>query len=165
MKKILIGLLLCASLSSCLTQKRCFDKFHIVADTVRIVTVRDSIVYRDTTITVVLPGKTVYDTVRIPCPPPPPEFIPDTAKAETTLSRAEAWFSYPFIKLRLIQKDTTITFRLDSALRNAYYWKSEYEKIVNIVPVKKPIPSIYKIGLWLWILVIVVKIAKYFIRP
>jgi len=137
--------------SSCATQKICHRKFPVIADTVEVVHFRDLLVYRDTVITVTLPGDTVYstDSVMIPCPPPPPQFIPDTAWAETSLATARAWWDHPFIRLSLIQKDTTITFRLDSAIREAYYWKEKYQSVTAVVT-KTKIPVIYSIALWAW---------------
>lgn len=135
------------ALSSCLTQKRCFEKFPIQADTVRIETIKDSIAYRDTLIFITIPGDHSVDSVFVPCPPPPSGFIPDTARAETQLARAVAYWHYPVIKLELTQKDLTITSRLDSAIREIYHWKTEYEKIIAISPKKTPIPVIYKLAL------------------
>lgn len=147
MKALTILILVLIS-SSCITQKVCLRKFPISADTVRIVTFKDSIVYRDTVVTVHLPGEVVRDTIRIPCPPPPPSYIPDTARAETKLAVATAWWDYPNISLQLIQKDTTIEARLDSAIREAYHWRKEFEAVTKIVTVKS-IPVIYRISLWI----------------
>ena len=141
-------------LTGCVTQKRCLTKFPPVNDTIRIVILKDSIIYRDTTIFIHLPGQTTIDSVVIPCPAPPPEFIPDTAKAETSLAFARAWFAYPNIQLRLVQTDTTIVARLDSAIMESYFWHNEYEQIKQTIIVKK-IPLIYKIAFWTWIGVLV----------
>jgi len=142
--------------SSCITQKKCLIRFPVLADTVKVVSYRDSIVYRDTIIQVFLPGDTVIrtDSVVIPCPPPPPEFVPDTARAQTHLSEAKAWFDYPYIRLQVIEKDTTIFQRLDSAIREAYYWRDSYEQITAVVE-KKKIPVIYKVALGAWIGVLI----------
>jgi len=146
-KYSVLAVLLYFALTSCLTQKRCYRKFPIQADTVRIGTIKDSVAYRDTLIYITIPGATVVDSVFIPCPPPPSGFIPDTARAETQLARAIAYWDYPKIRLQLIQKDLTITSRLDSAIREIYHWKTKYEKIVAISPKKTPIPVIYKLAL------------------
>jgi hypothetical protein len=153
MKNLAILILVLIS-SSCVTQKVCQRKFPISADTVRIVILKDSIVYRDTVITVHLAGEVVRDTIRIPCPPPPPSYVPDTARAETKLAVAAAWWDFPNISLRLIQKDTTIETRLDSAIREAYYWRKEYEAVTKIVTVKY-IPVIYRISLWICVGILV----------
>ena len=111
---------------------------------------KDSIVIKDTTIYIHLPGEVVHDSIQIPCPDPGSAYIPKKVFAETSLARAEAWWQYPNIKLLLIQKDSTIEARLAGALKEAYYWKSEYNKItVKPEPVKF-IPTLYKVALWLW---------------
>ena len=139
--------------SSCVTQKRCLSKYPAKTDSVEVVFYRDSIVYRDTGSVVHIPGKIVTDSIIIPCPPPPPEFIPDTARAETKFAIARAWFDYPNIKLLLTQKDTLLTFRFDSLIREAYYWKDKYLTVTSTVTVKN-VPVIYKVALWSWVLVI-----------
>jgi hypothetical protein len=137
--------------SSCVTQKACSKRFPSVNDTVRITTVRDSIVIRDTTIFIHLPGQTVTDSVPIPCPPPEVGYIPKKAFAETSLAIATAWWEYPFIRLQLVEKDTTIVRRLAGALKESYYWKTMYEKVHITPPPVKYTPKIYLIAFWLWI--------------
>src|SRR4030042_4401962 len=155
MKRILILSLFLALLSACVTQRRCNYRFPPKNDTIRLESVRDSIIVKDTTIYIQLPGEIVRDSVPIPCPPPPPSYIPERVTAETSLAKASAWWSYPVIKLELIQKDTTIEKRLAGALQESHHWKTEYEKIrITPAPVKY-IPGIYKISLWLWIGVII----------
>ena len=153
--RTLIPLLIAIAFSSCVTQKKCNEKFPPSKDTIHIVTVRDSIVFKDTTIYVEIPGETDIDTITIPCPPPPPSYIPKKAHAETSLAYADAWWEYPRIRLELVQKDTTIERRLENAQKEAYHWKSEYEKITVTPQPVKYIPGIYKIALWLWIGVII----------
>lgn len=122
-------------------------KYPPVADTVVTVITRDSIVFQDTTVYITLPGETVIDSIVIPCPPMA-DYIPDTARAETDYALAEAWYDPPKLMLRLDQKASTLEIRLDSALREAYYWKDKYEKINTVTPVKF-IPIIYKVALWM----------------
>ena len=152
--KTLIPILMMLALTSCVTQKKCNSKFPPSKDTIIIETVRDSIVYKDTTIYIKLPGERVVDSFPIPCPPPPPDYIPRRVFAETSLAKASAWWSYPVIKLELIQKDTTIEKRLDNAVKEAYEWRTKYEKITITPQPVKYIPGIYKAALWLWIGVI-----------
>ena len=140
-----LGLFL--TLSSCVTYKRCQSKYPSARDTIRITTVRDSIVYRDTTIFIKIPGESVHDSVPIPCPEVP-GYIPKRVYAETSLAKASAWWSFPNIKLELIQKDTTIERRLDNAIKEAFHWKSEFEKITVIPEPEKYIPKIVKVFAW-----------------
>ena len=143
-KTILVLSVVLAVLSSCVTQRKCNYKFPAKNDTIRIETIRDSIVIKDTTIYIILPGETVTDSVIIPCPDPGPAYIPKRVIAETSLARAEAWWSYPNIKLTLIQKDTTIERRLEGAIKEAHYWKTEYEKITVTPQPEKHIPGFYR---------------------
>lgn len=149
--RIVTTLIFLIVVSSCATRQRCLRKFQILPDTISVVSYRDSIVYRDTVIKITIPGETVVDSVIIPCPPPPPAYVPDTARAETSLAIAKAWYSYTAIRLQLIQRDTTIEARLDSALREMYFWKSEYYKVtIPGIPDKPKIPVYYKIAVLMW---------------
>jgi len=150
MRNILLFALLSAFLTlSCVTQRRCLQRFPPSVDTFKIVTTHDTIIYRDTIIVLEVPGVTVHDSVIIPCPPPPKSFIPDTARAETSLALALAWWSYPRISLVLVQKDSVIILR--AALKESRHWQSEYERVVKTTQPIKYIPMFYKVLLWLWI--------------
>ena len=143
LNRIILFLALISLFTGCVTQKRCSTRFPGKNDTIRIETVRDSIVIKDTTIYVKIPGETITNTVEIPCPQVP-GYVPKKVFAETSLAKAFAWWEYPNIKLVLIQKDTLIEKRLKGALREAYYYKSLYEKLhITPEPVKF-IPKIYK---------------------
>jgi len=154
MKKYLtIGAILSVFLAlSCTTQRKCYQKWEMRPDTIKITFVRDSLVYRDTIVYVPIQGKTVIDSVVIPCPPPPPAFIPDTARAETELAVAKAWWSYPVIKLDLYQKENLLEVKLDSAIMEAYHWKTEYEKITQVIK-EKYVPKIYRNALHICIVI------------
>jgi hypothetical protein len=141
--------------AGCVTQRRCNLRFPPSTETVTLITEHDSIVYKDTTIFVKLPGEYRIDSVTIPCPPPPASYKPRRVYAETSLAKASAWWDYPVIKLELTQKDTTIEKRLEDANKEVYRWKNEYNKIVKVPPPVKYIPGIYKSALWGWILVII----------
>lgn len=146
--------LIAIMMTACVTQRKCNLKFPPSTESNIIVKVHDSLSYRDTIIFVKVPGDYKTDSVKIPCPSPAPGYIPDTAYAETSMAYAKAWFLYPNIKLSLTQKDTTIERRFKDALRESYYWKSEYSKVtVTPAPVKF-IPGVYKTAFWLWILII-----------
>ena len=156
--------LLMIPLFSCVTQRRCLSKFPPVSDTITVVTTKDSVIYRDTTIYIKIPGAVQVDSILIPCPSVQPGvFIPDTAFLENQFSIARAWYRPPNIQLRLIQKDTTIAFRLDSAIREAHYWKEQYTQVTQTVT-KKHIPVLYKIALWAWIGAIIFVLALILIR-
>jgi len=126
------------------SRKWCNTRYPPSVDSIRLETIRDSIVVKDTTIYINLPGETVVDSVLIPCPDPGPVYIPKRVYAETSLARASAWWQYPVIKLELIQKDTTIIQRLDNAIKEKYYWKTLYEKLTIRPEPVKFIPGFYK---------------------
>lgn len=154
MKRILYFCLFVVVLTGCATQRWCNKHYPPVVDSVYIVTRHDSIVYKDTIVYVKLPGKEIHDSVVIPCPAPPPEYIPDTAKAETDFAIAKAWWSYPVISLFLKQKTGILEFKLDSAVKEKYYWKNEYLKIREVKETKY-VPKIYKQALYVCIFIIV----------
>ena len=149
-KLLLFGLILAVLSVSC-SKRWCNSHYAPSIDSVYKYVTKDSIVIKDTTIYLYLPGEIVHDSVKIPCPDPGPAYIPKRVTAETSLAKASAWFQFPNIKLELIQKDTTIIQRLDDAIKEAYYWKSEYQKITVKPESVKFIPTIYKVALWLWI--------------
>lgn len=143
MKRIIVLGLVLALLSSCVTQRRCNTKYPTSVDTTYIETIRDSIIYKDTIIYVEIKGETIIDSIFIPCPEVP-GYVPQKVFAETELARASAWWSYPSIKLELIQKDTTISIRLDNALKEAYYWKDKYLKVIVKPQTIEVIPERFK---------------------
>jgi hypothetical protein len=140
-------LILTVFLAGCVTQKRCAEKFPPARDTIKIVQTRDSIVYhhRDTVITTYLPGERKHDSIFINTPVP---INSDTLRSDTPLATAEAWIANSFLMLNLTQKDTTILTRLQLALKEAYHWRSEYEKITEVPEPVKYVPKIYKYALW-----------------
>ena len=150
-------------LSSCATQKRCYEKWGMKPDTITKVVSRDSLIYRDTTIIYHLPGDTVVSEVLIPCPPPPPDFIPDTAKVETDFALAKAWWSYPKIRLYLEQKDKYLRLELDSALRESWHWRYEYLQVKQVLK-EKYVPVIYKQALSICIFIFVVFIGWFLVK-
>ena len=143
----------------CATENKCRSRFPCVAETI----IRDSIVteikYRDTTIYIHIPGQTATDTISIPCPEPPPPYVPDTAKAETSLAKAKAWWSYPSVKLELVQKDTTIEQRLKDAIRLKNVYRMLYEKEKQAQKIDKETPRWRVITSNFGIMVILVVIA------
>ena len=162
-KLLLFGLILAVLSASC-SRKWCQSRYPVSVDSIYKYVTKDSIVIKDTTIYLYLPGEVVHDSIEIPCPDPGPAYIPKRVTAETSLARAEAWWQYPNIKLLLIQKDSTIEVRLAGALQKAYYWESEYNKItVKPEPVKF-IPKIYKVAFWGWVFVIIATAGYFALR-
>lgn len=156
-----ILILLCISLLSCATQKRCLWKYppENRVDTVFTETVRDSIVYRDSIVPVSIPGETIRDTLYIPVTSLQGEVHTDTLVLETEYARAEAYYKTPSIHLTLTQKDIFFQLKLDSVIKESFQWKTKYQEIKEQkVFREKYIPAIYKISLWMWIGVIILTI-------
>lgn len=108
------------------------------------VEIRDSIVhktetvYRDTTVTVKIPGDTVVDSVEveIPCPadidvdadiPPSPGVYPNKLTVEGHLASAHSWIKQNRLFLELNEKDTLIEVRLKNVIREKEHWKERYQ--------------------------------------
>lgn len=138
MKYIIIILALIST--SCVTQRRCYDKFP--PDTVKIV--RDTTIYKDTTIYIHLPGDTVRDSIPVPVSIPP-DINRKPAEAHTSLAHARAWIENRQLKLELTQKDSLFQVQLDSAIRA----NKHQETITRIV--EKPLPPkpFYKVGFFI----------------
>lgn len=145
-KIVFLALIVLFLTLSCVTQKKCLQKFPPSTETITNTIVKDSIIYKDRIVEVKIPGALQIDSVPIPCPPPPDAYIPDTARAETEYAKAKAWFDYPNIRLKLIQKVSVLQVKLDSATKEAYHWKTIAEK-VTVTPqpiITKYIPGFYK---------------------
>ena len=151
--KLLLGIVIVSScLLSCVTQRRCLQKFPLSVDTtiVHKVVIKDSIVFKDTIVEYLLPGEIYVDSIFIDCPEPPKPYIADTVRVSTQFAMASAWFDGRNIQLKLVQPDTTLQIRLDNALKESYHWKSEYEKekLTKTQQIKY-IPTIYRIAFWI----------------
>lgn len=142
MKNIVLFAIAVLFLTSC-SQRWCNTRYPVQSDTIRLETIRDSIILKDTTVYVHIQGTFTTDSVIIPCPEVP-GYVPQKVCKETDFASACAWWSYPTIKLELIQKDTTLAIRLENAIKEAYYYKTLYEKVHIIKPPEKYIPQIYK---------------------
>jgi len=148
--RILLYLAFLSVLSLSCSRRWCNTRFPPTADTIRITSVRDSIIYRDTTILLEIEGEIQRDSIPIPCPEIS-DYFPDTARAETSLAKAWAWWAFPRIQLKLVQKDTTITKKLYNAIKEAHHWRFEYERIKIKPEAEKYIPGIYRVAFWMWI--------------
>ena len=146
MKNLLLFILLGLISFGCVTQKKCNAKFPPRIEHRDSVVYKDTIIYRDTTIFLTVPGELRIDSVPIPCPPPRADYIPDTAYAETKFAKARAWWKYPYIKLKLEQKDTSVM--LTAALKETRHWRALYESLTVIPEPVKYIPKYHKIAAW-----------------
>lgn len=160
---LIIGL---CFLASCVTARRCLEKFPPVVsiDTVWQTTVaRDSIVYRDSTITITVPAEIIRDTIEIETEPG--LFSSDTLTVETTYAKASAFYRSPSIHLELIQKDIFFQQKLDSVIRLENHWRDSVITIThNTASVIKSVPTIYKIALWMWVGAIIFIIFAFILK-
>ena len=94
---------------------------------------RESISYRDTTIFRYLPGDTVFKKTIVYVDKTTGLVNSKKLFAFTSLAEASAWVYNSKLFLNLIQKDTTIEIRLDSAIKEANYWKEKYHNSSTVV--------------------------------
>jgi len=145
--KYRIFILIVVLLSGCVTSRKCFDKFPPPPpDTI----VKHSVEWRDTTVFVELPGDTIVDSIIIEELIEIPVDIPYTfLYAETSLAEATASIENNKLRLELIQRDSLLSFLLDSAIQN-----NKDSIIVNVPYVKEvPVKTRYQtfVGFACWI--------------
>ena len=135
-----ISILILVLLTGCVTQRRCLKKFPPIVsiDTV----IKDTTIYRDTTVYVYLPGDTVYrDTV---IEVPVGLYVPPVT-AETELARARVWIQAQRLRLELVQKDSLLQFKIDSAVRA----NSRVEYITKTETTQLPPKPFFKRGFFI----------------
>jgi len=154
LKNSFIILLLVLIFSSCVTQKKCLQKFppQIIREVYDSIIIKDSIIYRDIEIEVKIPGDTIEVEKKVPIKE---NISPVTV--ENTYSSAKAWVENSKLKLQLIQKDQLIKYKVDSAIQVAKHWEYRWniEKQKEVIK-EKYIPKIYSIAFYMWIGVIVI---------
>ena len=94
---------------------------------------KEKISYRDTTIYKYLPGDTVFKTTYVYIDKNTGLVNSKKLFAFTSLAEASAWVYNSKLFLNLTQKDTTIEIRLDSAIKEASYWKEKYQNSSTVV--------------------------------
>lgn len=120
--------------SSCVTSRRCLEKFPpvVTVDTV------ETILIVDTTIYVQLPADTVIKEMPVEVEP---DYSSDIAVARGEYATARAWIANRSLHVQLTTNDTLIAWRIDSlALVNTKTITVEKERIVEV----KKIPEFYK---------------------
>jgi hypothetical protein len=136
--KTLIPLLIVLAISSCVTQKKCNQKFppNVVTFYKDSIVIKDSLIYKDRIVPYKIPGDTVWQEKPIPVPV---ELKVDPVYADNTYASAKAWIENARLKLQLTQKDQVIMFKLDSADRVAKHWESRWQnerQTITLPPVK-----------------------------
>ena len=155
-----VFILFLVSLTGCFaTKKRCLRLFPPISsvDTVVFETVRDSVVLKDTTIFVSIPGETIFDSIYING-----KEYSDTVILETDYAKTTAFYITPYVNVTLEQKDIVLNVKLDSVIKEMYYWKQKYIKIMesDVVTITHT-PVIYQIALWAWIGVFILILFLY----
>jgi hypothetical protein len=110
-----ITLLCFLLLSSCVTQKRCLEKFP--PDTIRV----ETVTYRDTIIPVFVPGyKPIFNWS-----------VGGSVITSSGTAHGQAWIIHDTLFQKVWQTDTTLQVKLDSAI------KVNYQKDTVIVTLKE----------------------------
>lgn len=155
----------------CATQKRCFEKFP-PDTTTTIEYIPGEIEYRDTIIEVKISGDTAYvespwnDNIvweGLPDGYTPPGFTVEhriaPIRADLPLAYSTAWVDNNTLKMRLVQKDSILKIKLDSAYRSGI----DTVKIIEIKIVEKPVPpkdyTFFKTGFWFELFLILILIG------
>lgn len=135
---IAIAVLATILLSGCATQSRCFAKFP--PDTITKVETVTITQWKDTTVTVHIPGDSIFvhDTTFIF--PDPVTFEPLTARLP--LAHSTAWVEGGRLNLGLWIDSTTLRFKLDSAMATINTTETITETVIVEKPVKEKWPRI-----------------------
>jgi hypothetical protein len=149
-----------AIFGSCVTQRRCLEKFPPEST----IEIRDSIAYRDTTIYFPVPADTIRDSIPVECPeiitgqpaPKPKPTKPITV--ENRWSKATAWIENGQLKLNLMINDTTLAIAIDSAVVEKMKLIHQTDQFVKPV---KYIPKIYQFAFWAMCAVVFLGIVKF----
>jgi hypothetical protein len=135
--------------SSCVTQRRCMQKYPpipVTADTVEIVAYRDTIIY------VTLPADTITDSVTVVMPCPEADgFKSDTVRVSNDLANAKAWISENYLRVQLRINEKTLALKIDSAVRAS---TKTITIVKNVVVEKRVVPVFYRATLFVSIILI-----------
>lgn len=142
-----------ALFSSCVTQRRCVEKFPPITtiDTV------ETILIVDTTIYVRLPADMVVDSILVEVEP---DYSSEVVSAKAEYGSARAWINDGKLRLQLTMNDTLIAYRIDSlALVNTKTITVEKERVLEV----KKVPPFYKATLYIAILLFVLVLCLFFL--
>ena len=149
MKNLILIIILSIVACSCTTLDRCNRLYPPVESSI----VKDSIVtktiteYKDSLIYLQLDPDTVtlISTHYISDPEDPELIYIDTIFTQNKFSEAFAWVDQSKLGLSLLQKDTTLQFRLDSAVRESTHWNELYHtELKKEVKVVRYIPKFFR---------------------
>ena len=136
--------------------------FSFPRDTVKII--KEVKILKDTTITIKIPGETIYDSIPVPVPV---EISTKSRIVETQYAKAEAWIESGKLKMIVTQKDIEVQRTISNAIR-------EYQlNNTNTITVEKPKPYpvitnkmnlFQKIFFWIGLILTVFKTVKFLYR-
>lgn len=112
-------------------------------DTIETINYRDTIIYRDTVINIALPKDTVKltDTLKIECKEDSLIIPMDTLMASTNIADARTWLNVSQGKierhLEVINKDSLLQIKIDSLVKESYYWQTKYLESIKTVKIKE----------------------------
>lgn len=154
-------------LSSCVTQKKCLQKFppQTIRERYDSIIIKDTIIYKDVIVEKVIPADTVYVDRIIPGIPQSITTRPMILENDYAI--AKGWIQDSRLKMQLEQKYQVLRFKLDSADKLVRHWQFQYlkERELNThVVVQKFTPKIYKIALWGWVVLIIAGSAWVYVR-
>lgn len=118
------------------------------------------ILYRDTIIYREIPGQTIRDTVKVPVEVELPEM---SLKSASTLAEATAWIKDFELGLELIQYDSILEFKLDSAIRVSTDTITFTETETVVKTVTEPPNPFYRNGFWVLAGLIVLSLILFFL--
>jgi hypothetical protein len=157
-KCALSALIWLAVLSSCVTQRRCLEKFPpLPPDTLTVCTTT----YRDTTVYVPMPADTVRDSipVQLPCPQAA-NYKSDAVRAVGKYATAAAWLESGQLKIHMTMNDVKLQLTIDSAIK-------ANTKTVTItksqVLEKRFVPPFYRATLFVSIFLVLLVLGLFFI--
>ena len=142
MKNLILFIAVLLLFTGCITQSKCDRKFPpevMVIRTDSIIHTKETI-YRDTTITIIIPGDTVRDSVQVVNGQTLKPSILNTQFAES-----KAWVENGTLKHELRQKDTVYKVKLNNAIRLTW---ERAEKFYNSKEVQ--VKTVRYIPQWVW---------------
>jgi len=138
MKSIFFALI-ALMLSGCISQKRCLQRFPpVTEETVKIVT-ETKIITRDTTILVRLPAEVLIQNDTVLIDNTTGLIFSEPSFLETSLAWSKAQVLNSKLHHELHQKDTTIAFRLNNAIKEIERLETELRQKQTTVEVPRPL--------------------------
>lgn len=147
-KSLLLVILMAIILSSCITEKRCYNKYppKTVVEVRDSIYKKDSIIYKVIQVPVYIKGDTIVRNDTVYKDNKTGLINSKPLYAETEFAKATAKVTNSILNLTLIQKDSLFSVKSDSLIKEAYFWKEKYNssKTIEIIE-SRSVPKIYRI--------------------